>query len=367
MRDGWGPVATSLVIDCGPHGALTGAHGHADALSFDLSVRGRAVLVDPGTYTYTGSAELRDRFRSTAGHNTLTVNGESSALPAGPFSWKHTAEGRRTHWTSRNRFDFFAGDHDGYRNSSLTAIHSRSLLFLHGDYVILRDQVEAAGPHRDELHFHAAAGLAGHARDGGVSFSTATGRTEPLLDLLTFGGGAAGEWRIEDGSVSRCHQSRETAPVAIYSADGAGPTEFVTFMFPRSVESGPLSVDAIKVHSGQAFSLSGDTYSDLLLVSDGGLFLHDGIWSDFHWTWARFSDTGALCEAILLDGKDFRVGDEVLLDGTEPLEYARISRVAGQWVIETNAGLITKLATGPVLADASVRRPRLETSFYVRD
>ena len=41
-----------IVVDCGPLGYLSiAAHGHADALSFVLSVAGREILVDPGTYS----------------------------------------------------------------------------------------------------------------------------------------------------------------------------------------------------------------------------------------------------------------------------------------------------------------------------
>ena len=65
MRDGWTRESNYLLFDCGPHGSLNCGHAHADALSFDVAANGRTVLVDPGTYTYTGSKELRDWFRSS--------------------------------------------------------------------------------------------------------------------------------------------------------------------------------------------------------------------------------------------------------------------------------------------------------------
>ncbi len=63
VRSGWQSDSAMMTIDAGPHGFLSGGHAHADALSIDLTVHGQPVFVDPGTLTYTVSAENRDRFR----------------------------------------------------------------------------------------------------------------------------------------------------------------------------------------------------------------------------------------------------------------------------------------------------------------
>ena len=80
MRDGWTSKSNYLLFDCGPHGSLNCGHAHADALAIDVAANGRTVLVDPGTYTYTGSKELRDWFRSSQAHNTVTLDGVSSSI-----------------------------------------------------------------------------------------------------------------------------------------------------------------------------------------------------------------------------------------------------------------------------------------------
>lgn len=49
-------------------------HAHCDLLSFELSVGDRPVIVNSGTYAY--QSDLRSYFRSTAAHNTATVDGE---------------------------------------------------------------------------------------------------------------------------------------------------------------------------------------------------------------------------------------------------------------------------------------------------
>src|SRR5262249_25743510 len=73
MRDGWNRSANYMLIDCGRLGGLRFGHAHADALSYEIAAHGRTLLVDPGTYTYTGSKADRDYFRSFLAHNTLTI------------------------------------------------------------------------------------------------------------------------------------------------------------------------------------------------------------------------------------------------------------------------------------------------------
>jgi hypothetical protein len=66
---------STLVLDCGPIGpAYQPGHAHNDALSFELSVGGKRIIVNSGTSTYE-SGEVREFERSTAAHNTLRVNG----------------------------------------------------------------------------------------------------------------------------------------------------------------------------------------------------------------------------------------------------------------------------------------------------
>ncbi len=78
LRSDWHSAgAQHLVFDCGPLGE--GNHGHFDALSFELAANGRALIVDPGRYTYSEALDddrnWRVHFRSTAAHNTVGVDG----------------------------------------------------------------------------------------------------------------------------------------------------------------------------------------------------------------------------------------------------------------------------------------------------
>ena len=117
-----------LVFDCGRHGFLNGGHAHSDALSIVLTIEGRPVLVDPGTGLYTIDPAVRDRFRGTAMHNTVLVDGRPQAEPRGAFHWATTTDAACTAWKTRPGFDYAEGRHEGYEGVT----HIRRVVALHG-------------------------------------------------------------------------------------------------------------------------------------------------------------------------------------------------------------------------------------------
>lgn len=84
-----------LGIDCAPLGFGTiAAHGHADALSFQMFVNGVPVFTDPGTYNYHVPAKARELYRSTLWHNTVVVDDENQSEMLGPFLWGMKAKSK---------------------------------------------------------------------------------------------------------------------------------------------------------------------------------------------------------------------------------------------------------------------------------
>ncbi len=146
--------ADHLVIDAGPHGYQNSGHAHADALSLTFSVRGLPLIIDPGTGCYTVDPAVRDRFRSTALHNTLTFDGAPQSVGKGPFHWQTTANGTARRWRTNAGFDYFEGSHDGYRPFE----HRRHVLALHGDLLVVADLITTPsddfGLHRADAHWH---------------------------------------------------------------------------------------------------------------------------------------------------------------------------------------------------------------------
>jgi hypothetical protein len=141
---------THVLFDVGRHGYLNGGHAHCDALAIALAVRGHALLVDPGTATYTMDAALRDRMRSSISHNTLTLDGEASSIPAGPFHWRSVADARLDAWRANAGFAWTEGAHDGYPG----ARHRRSIVQARDGGTLIVDQVGGHAPHTAQLHWH---------------------------------------------------------------------------------------------------------------------------------------------------------------------------------------------------------------------
>ena len=82
----WGRAR--LLLNGGPLGMpSTFGHGHAAALSLTLTWRETPLLVDPGTGAYGMDAAVRDHFRSTPAHNTVTLGGFDQAKMLGTFLW----------------------------------------------------------------------------------------------------------------------------------------------------------------------------------------------------------------------------------------------------------------------------------------
>ncbi len=342
MRDGWGPDANHAVIDCGPHGTHSCGHAHADALAIEIAAQGRALLVDPGTYTYTASADERDRYRSTEAHNTLTVDATSSSEPAGPFAWGSIATATAEKWMSHPRFDFFEGSHDGYTRLPDPAVHRRSVLFLKEDYWIVRDRLEARGPHSVAIHFHAAPDVVATVTDPGtVELRHAGGGG---LTLTAVAPGAT--LNCGDGWVSPAYGARRRAPVCTITLAGSGSQEVISVLVPTSVGE-HHTVRATEIADmaggGRLLVVAGSRNRDLLLVGDGvdRSFALDGerIDTDAAWLWLRHSLGGSAATEFCLVS-----GSYLALDGMDVLRRARRAafavgrRDAGEWLVEADGG-----------------------------
>jgi hypothetical protein len=228
LRDGWGARTTWALVDGGAHGSLNCGHAHADALALEVATNGRSVLTDSGTFSYTGIE--RERFRASASHNTATVDGESSSLTGGLFHWRHVARTTVHAWLSSPGADFWRGSHDGYARLADPAIHERSVLLVHGRYLIVLDVLDATSQHELTVHWHSAPGLA-MMPDGphAVEIVDAARAGGTVLQLC-----ALGEARLEAGQSWRSEaygEKREAAYVGLRHA-GVGRQRVGTLLVP---------------------------------------------------------------------------------------------------------------------------------------
>jgi hypothetical protein len=302
MRDGWSSTSNYLLFDCGPHGWANCGHAHADALSIELAVNGKTLLVDPGTFTYTGGKELRDWFRGSTAHNTVTVDGQSSSLPLDTFSWKTKTAGERLAWIEHERFTYVSGRHKGYEQLGKPGTHTRSILFLKNDYWVLHERVNLTGRHQIHQWFHF---------DSGVS--------PELLEIVSFA--ENGAWATEEGWVSHCYAERTPAPVRVFSATADDEFEITTFLLPQRAHES-ARVKQLEVTGGRGFELRTGHSRDVVIFRDGSgpLAQTAAVVTDFDCVWLRFAGDNSAPDEMILVG-----GSKLELKGTNPeLEGAKI-------------------------------------------
>lgn len=117
---------TVAILDVGPLGPdyLPG-HGHADTLSFELSVDGARVIVDTGTSCYDpGPKRLYER--GTAAHNTVVVDGRDSSEVWGVFRVARRARPFDLSVSESGGVVRVCCAHDGYRRLRGKVVHRRT-------------------------------------------------------------------------------------------------------------------------------------------------------------------------------------------------------------------------------------------------
>ena len=117
-----------FVIDLADVGADNlPAHGHGDALSFEWSVRGQRVFVDPGVFEY-HEGPMRNYSRSTSSHNTLTIDSCDQSEFLGSFRVGRRARVRCEVFESSCDSLQVVAYHDGYRFMDGSPIHNRQFI-----------------------------------------------------------------------------------------------------------------------------------------------------------------------------------------------------------------------------------------------
>jgi len=123
------------------------AHGHADALSFQLFLKGHPVFVDPGTYIYHCDLDNRNAFRKTENHNTVCINGKDQSEMLGAFLWGKKAECELIDYMEDDDRVVLKARHNGFQ----PVIHTRDFHFNKENELVIQDVFNADGD--KEIHF----------------------------------------------------------------------------------------------------------------------------------------------------------------------------------------------------------------------
>jgi hypothetical protein len=317
-RSGWDAASSLLTIDAGPHGFLNGGHAHADALSLDLTVEGAPLFIDPGTYTYTVSADWRDRFRDTRAHNAATVDGRASAVPSGPFQWASRATARCDAWFDDGQTVLFSGVHDGFEQreageaGEAGVAYRRTILYLRTAVWIIRDEIHGAGDHDLAVHWQCHPSVSANVADGAVLLSS-----DRLRVSMQTAETAA--WSVDEGWVSPMYGVRE--PISRLTALRRGRD--VVCLTSMIDAAGGAKIVALESGSSAPVQVTVDGRAGVLLVG-GGRF--GGLETDAAVTWIEL---GAAGEPIAVTATSW---SRLTLDGV-PCP-AQASRSGVRWVID---------------------------------
>ncbi|MBI2437411.1 MAG: alginate lyase family protein [Lentisphaerae bacterium] len=218
FRSDWTRDAVWLALHCGPRsGEPTECHAQPDNGTFELAAFGRYLMRDPGVYSYNWNhPEERAPFRSTAWHQTLTLDGANSARA-----------GRCRDWV----------EDDGQGNAGVTVenlaypglIHRRTVFFVARRFFVLVDEALGNVEGTLDLHFNLTPGQA---------------QIEPATKCAwtTFPtGGNVLVWAEPTASVTLREEQvwfspwfgeKEPLPAFAYCHAGKAPERFLTLLIP---------------------------------------------------------------------------------------------------------------------------------------
>jgi len=302
LRSGWGdrgePYQNEryLIFDCGPLGA--GNHGHLDLLSFEAYAYGTPLIMDPGRYTYdeTGPINWRVRFRGTAAHNTVLVDGRNQTR----YEWKKTRfkivgpepDRAVAEFVSKPGLDYLRGTAASHE---YLVTHERTILFINGEYWVILDVLRAQEDHRYDLLFHLSP-----AAQGQVSLSCSQNTLSIHSPQLLLAQPVVPTVRptIEEGFVSTSYGTKTCAPIVQVTQQSTNAC-FFTVLYPYQRSQPTISIELPRpeesfehLREGHSVTVSITVHSNGAPYRDDLAFLAQSVQG---LDTPRGSDTGHVC------------------------------------------------------------------------
>ena len=139
-----GLVIIADVAEIGP--SYIPGHGHADALSFELSLFGGRVFVNSGISTYESGFE-RNIQRGTQSHSTITVDDNDSSEIWGGFRVAKRAKVFNINNAKEDGNFKFSACHDGYKRLKGRPVHCREWN-VSENLLEIMDKITGSGKHK---------------------------------------------------------------------------------------------------------------------------------------------------------------------------------------------------------------------------
>jgi uncharacterized heparinase superfamily protein len=226
-------ASTHVFVDCGEVGMRgRGGHGHNDTLSFELFMNGAGVITDCGAFVYTASREWRNKFRSTAFHNTIQIDDqEVNRFVEADALWQlhYDAVPADVRWNLSGPGGYWQGSHTGYQRMTPPSTPARAM-WLAPDRPLLavRDRVEGTSTHRVTWRWHLDPSCEASFEGSDCRISTPNG----VLWMLPAGMPPA-SFRLEDGWVSASYGVKTPTKVIVLDVRAALPVSF-SYLFTHA-------------------------------------------------------------------------------------------------------------------------------------
>ena len=217
FRNGWNTDATVMVIKAGPKGEW---HSQPDNGTFELWSHGKNLFPDSGSFVYEGNEEvtrLRNWFRRTASHNTLTLDGRNLE--------KRNSITRK--WQPEGDVQCLVTENESYEGLT----HRRTFYFVDNTYFVIVDEASGDAAGTVNLHY----GLC----DGNVAidkqhFSLVSAFEGDVQVKLQCFAPEQTEMKEEEGWYSTAYRQRtERIAVSWNTPKQSGsPVRYITVIYP---------------------------------------------------------------------------------------------------------------------------------------
>lgn len=235
FRNGWKQDATVMVVKAGPKGEW---HCQPDNGTFELWFNGRNLFPDSGSYVYAGDEEvmkLRNWFRQTNVHNTLTLDGKNL----------ETTQSVTKLWQPDGKEQILVTENPHYKDLK----HRRTVFFVDQTYYVIVD--EAVGDARGtvNLNYHLCEGKVNVDAKNNTLTSAFEGESNVKLQCFPEKKASVQE---HEGWRSIAYRQRVPRTSVSFDAvkNSADPVRYITIIYPVKDTSAYPSLNAKFMNKG---------------------------------------------------------------------------------------------------------------------
>lgn len=217
FRNSWGTDATQMVVKAGPKAFW---HCQPDNGTFELWFNGRNLFPDTGAYVYAGSAEvmkLRNWFRQTRVHNTLTLDGRNL----------ETTQSVTGLWQPEGKEQILVTENPGYKGLK----HRRTVFFVDQAYFVIVDEATGNARGTVNLNYHFREGEVNVDAEKNMVTTAYEGSSNVKLQCFPE---KSASLRAEEGWRSTAYRQRvaRTSVAFDTNKDDAEAVRYITVIYP---------------------------------------------------------------------------------------------------------------------------------------